>query len=439
MRRHILKRILAFILGIWLITVLIFLLSSASHRDKVHIILEHEGIRQDESEDYMGKYISKYRELSLHYPLFYFSLTPHFYPDNIRGIENFIERSFTAAWLKQGYDYAAILNLLKLSKNDAIGSRIGYRDLLLACRNISDLKAECSESIGTVVDDQIFSAIHLLESSRHTFHYPVLRWHGFENQYHLWFKKILKGDFGFSYKDNRPVKHKIIKALPWTLILLILNVFIVVLIAIPLGLLLALYKNSWLDRLFSIGSFIIFSMPLFWIATMVLVLLSGAFFDINLLPSIRWYEYRDAGFLSKMWLYIRQLYPALLCLVLVDLAYLLRLIRSAALDELGKPYPILAYSKGLKPLQVLFRHVRPNAMIPATTLIVGSIPGSVAGSVIIEVVFGIPGMGRLLYDSINSADWAVVYAIVLIVALFTSVFFLIGDILYAKLDPRINF
>lgn len=439
MRRYILKRILAFIVGIWSVILLIFLLSSASQRDKVHIFLEHEGIRQDESEDYMGKYISKYRELGLHYPLFYFALTPHFYPQNIRAIENFIERSFTEAWLKQGYDYAAIHNFLNLSKNENIGNRIGYRELLLTCRNISELKAKVNESIGTAVDDQIHGAINLLESSRHSFHYPVLRWHGFENQYHLWFKKILKGDFGLSYKDNRPVKHKIINALPWTLILLILNVLMVVLIAIPLGLLLALYKNSWLDKLFSIGSFVIFSMPLFWIATMVLILLSGTFFDINLLPSIRWYEYRDAGFISKMWLYVKQLYPALLCLVLVDLAYLLRLIRSAAIEELDKSYPILAYSKGLKPLQVLFRHVRPNAMIPATTLIVGSIPGSVAGSVIIEVVFGIPGMGRLLYDSINSADWAVVYAIVLMVALFTSLFFLVGDILYAKLDPRISF
>ena len=130
--------------------------------------------------------------------------------------------------------------------------------------------------------------------------------------------------------------------------------------------------------------------------------------------------------------------PALL-LALHSAASGIRIVRNSAFAELKADYFITAKAKGLTNRRILWNHILPNAMLPVITLLVSSFPAALAGSVVLEVIFNIPGMGRLLYDSILFMDWSVVFGILIIMGLLTFIFYLIGDLLYAFLNPKIKY
>ena len=151
-----------------------------------------------------------------------------------------------------------------------------------------------------------------------------------------------------------------------------------------------------------------------------------------------WFFADHLSFFQTVANYSGQLILPVLCLAANDIAQLSRVVRNNVINQKSALYVKFALSKGLNSTQTLFRHILPNVMIPLITIIGARIPAGLSGALVIEVIFNIPGMGRLMFDSIFSADWNVVFGILIIISFFTITFMLITDLLYAIANPRIN-
>ena len=245
-------------------------------------------------------------------------------------------------------------------------------------------------------------------------------------QYILWVKRIFTLDFGFSYKDHRNVWDKISERLPITIQLNIISIFLVYLIAIPCGIYSSTHEGSFADKILTVGFFFLYSLPSFWVAVLLIMLFGGGdFWDIfpvygissigsetmNLLPWL----------LDRMW----HLVLPVVCLTYGGLAYLSRLTRAAMLEVIREDYVRTARAKGLSERVVIFKHAFRNALLPLITLLAFLLPSMFGGSVIIESIFSVPGMGQLGFESVLSRDYPVIMAITAISAfLFFFFFFL---------------
>lgn len=259
-------------------------------------------------------------------------------------------------------------------------------------------------------------------------------------QYWRWLKRLASFDFGNSYRDHRPVISKIGDALPITLTLNIITILIVYIIAIPVGAYCALKPRGLSDRLWAFALFVLYSLPNFWVAMVLIVLLGGGDY-LNLFPIVGFMS-DNASELSWLgWIgnVAWHIVLPIACLTYASLAFLSRFSRSSMLEVIRQDYIRTARAKGLSERQVVWRHAMRNALIPLVTLMGTLLPSLLAGSVIIEQIFAIPGMGRLGFESVLSRDYPVIMAIAFISALLTLVSILLSDILYVVIDPRITF
>ncbi|MCA9996034.1 MAG: ABC transporter permease [Anaerolineales bacterium] len=239
-------------------------------------------------------------------------------------------------------------------------------------------------------------------------------------QYGRWLGQVLQGDMGVSIALKRPVAEVIVERFPFTLRLTFTALVVSLLLGIPLGVLAATKHNQWLDHLISYVSLFWFSMPGFWLGMMLIVI-----FGIRL----RWTPI--SGHEGALALVL----PTL-TLSLPQMGALARLTRSAMLEVLGENYILVARAKGLPLRIVYFRHALRNALVPITTLLFLSLPLIFGGAVIIETIFGWPGIGRLMYDALLKKDFPIVQGLLLIFALSTVVANILGDVVAARLDPR---
>jgi peptide/nickel transport system permease protein len=242
-------------------------------------------------------------------------------------------------------------------------------------------------------------------------------------QYLNWAGKILKrGDFGVSIRTKLPVLDLMRARIPITLKFTGLTLIFEVLIAVPLGLLCAYWKDSLFDRLVVGVSLFFTAIPQFWTAVL-LILLFG----------VTWKILPFNGYDTP-----RHLILPVAAGVLGSFAGTIRMTKSEVLDVLSERYVVTAYAKGLGKTAVLVRHVLRNALILITVLISLSIPWLISGAVILEHIFGIPGMGGLMVNSIILQDFAVVQACVLVISILTVIFNILCDLLIGVLDPRIS-
>ncbi len=259
-------------------------------------------------------------------------------------------------------------------------------------------------------------------------------------QFAVWLKRIVTLDFGTSYRDHRPVIDKIGDALPITLTLNILTILIIYIVSIPVGAYTALKPKGFVDRASAILFMALYSLPSFWVAMMLIALLcSGDYLNwfpivgfvsdgASILP---WY-----GWVSNVaW----HLVIPIACLTYGGFAFLSRFTRASMLEVIRQDYIRTARAKGLPEWRVAVRHGLRNALIPLLTLMGTLLPALLGGSVIIEQIFSIPGMGRLGFESVLARDYPVIMAIATISAALTLVSILITDIMYAVVDPRITF
>lgn len=259
-------------------------------------------------------------------------------------------------------------------------------------------------------------------------------------QYLLWLKRMITLDFGTSYKDRRPVLTRIAETLPITLQLNIISIFLVYVIAVPVGAFSAARTGSWTDTCMTMTLFVLYSLPSFWVAMLLIYFLGGGqfldWFPIYGLNSVGadtlpWYQWLG----DRVW----HLVLPVFCLAYGGLAGVSRFARSGMIDAIRQDYIRTARAYGFPERTVVFKYAMRNSLIPIVTLMGTLLPELLGGSVIIERIFSIPGMGRLAFEAVLSRDYPLIMGILTISAFLTLIGLILSDILYALVDPRIRF
>ncbi len=259
-------------------------------------------------------------------------------------------------------------------------------------------------------------------------------------RYVIWLKQIVTLDFGRSYKDHRPVIDKIAERLPITITLNLISIFIVYFISIPLGVFSAVKHGSATDRVSTFFLFVLYSIPSFWMAMILIFFLGGGdYYDIFPVYGILSPGMENAPIYKKAANFLWHITLPVVCLSYGSFAYLSRFQKGSLLEVLREDFLRTARAKGLPRSTVLFKHALRNALIPIITILAGILPAMIGGSVIIESIFSIPGLGQLGFESVLSRDYPVIMAIATISAMLTLIGILISDIVYVLIDPRISF
>jgi len=257
-------------------------------------------------------------------------------------------------------------------------------------------------------------------------------------QYINWLKRIVRLDFGNSFsRDNRPVIDKILEALPITILINSLSLFIILIIAIPIGVYSAYRQYSLFDKITTILVFIGFAAPTFWIALLAMILF-GVKLQMLPISGLKSLDYGSLSLLGMILDRTKHLILPVLISAFGGLAGISRYMRGNMLEVLREDYITTARAKGLDENSVIFKHAMRNALLPVITILGLSIPGLIGGSVIFETIFAIPGMGRLFYYSVMSRDYPVVMGILVMGSVLTLLGNLLADISYATVDPRIS-
>ncbi len=468
MTAYLLRRVLFFVPTLLIITLLSFIISQSAPGDPVEQMLSGQqsgGEQIAERQANEAAYLQKRRELGLDLPVFYFSVGPLAEPDTLYKIPKvpvqdalrrlvykfgnweavqhyyhallrlegaFYTRAGDSAW--KGTDRTearALLVLLSQEKNyDAILHKLTLLERYL----IPTLRPAYEE---------VLSAAKALpaEATPWKIYLPTIHWYGTKNQYHRWLMGLFRGDFGISYQDKRPIISKLGDAVRWSIVINLISIVLAYLIAIPLGVQSAVHRGQWQDRVISTTLFMLYSLPTFWIGTMAIVFLCGGdYLDIFPPGGVQSTEHSSDWPLTKRlsdWSY--HLILPVLVYTYGSLAFLSRQMRSALLEVLGQDYIRTARAKGLHEKLVIWKHAFRNSLIPIITLLASIFPGMISGSVILESIFSIPGMGFLSYGAMIARDYPVIIAVFTIGAVLTLIGILVADILYAVVDPRISY
>ena len=259
-------------------------------------------------------------------------------------------------------------------------------------------------------------------------------------RYFVWLRQIVTLDFGNSYRDHRPVIEKIAERLPVTLVLNALSILLVYLVAIPLGAWSAIRQRSAAERATTFVLFLLYSIPSFWMAVVLIYFFGGGYFwDVFPIYGVHSRGFEELSFFGRAGDFLWHLVLPVFCLAYAGLASLSRFQKGSLLEVLREEYITAARAKGLSRNRVLFKHALRNSLIPIVTIVASILPAMIGGSVIIETIFSIPGIGRLGFESVLSRDYPVIMAVATISAFLTLAGILLSDIAYAVVDPRIGF
>jgi ABC-type dipeptide/oligopeptide/nickel transport system permease component len=249
---------------------------------------------------------------------------------------------------------------------------------------------------------------------------------GFEDplivQYWRFFKGTLRGDFGQSFRHSQPALDLVMERMPATIQLTIAAMVIALLVAIPVGILSAIRRNSVMDHIGMTGALLGQSTPVFWLGIMLILIFS---------VTLQWFPSSGRGEVQHLIL------PAI-TLGMFTMARTARMMRSSMLEVLGQEYMKTAKAKGLSPGTVILKHALKNASIPVVTIVGMELGTLLGGAVITETIFAWPGVGRLAVQAIYNRDYPVVQAAVFLLASIFVLVNLIVDLLYTYLDPRVK-
>jgi len=257
-------------------------------------------------------------------------------------------------------------------------------------------------------------------------------------QYLSWVRRLAVLDLGTSFsQDRRPVTDKILERMPITVSLNILSLVLIMAIAIPLGVLAAVHKDSLFDRFTSVFVFIGFAMPTFWLALLLMI-----FFGVQLgwlpISGLRSLNYEYMTPWASLVDLVKHLIMPVLLSAFGGLAGLSRYMRANMLEVIRQDYILTARAKGLSERVVIYKHALRNALLPVITILGLSVPGLIGGSVIFETIYAIPGMGQLFYMAVMARDYPTIMGILFLGAILTLLGNLIADVSYALADPRIR-
>ncbi len=471
MLKYIFKRVLIFIPTLIVISLMTFVISINAPGDPVETMLNQNMGGDGQSGEKLANeqtYIDKRKELGFDLPLFYFSFTNKTYPDTLYKIPRKAHRETLqrlsyeyGVWENVG-QYYKNLQKLELKVFEVMPNEENSSKLRKIKDNLSSLYLTYEEdkikqtveniefdifkdkNIKLSVEKEFFdfknSYDHMLVDKKTINRYiPTIYWYGLKNQYHQWISNFVVGEFGISYQDKRPVSSKIFDALKWSMILSILSIVIAYMVAIPLGVRSAVDKGKTSEKIITTGLFLLYSLPNFWVATMLIQYLGDG-------DGLGWFPTHGLGELPETAPYWDRFFETayhfilpLFCLTYASFAFISRQMRGGMLNVLEMDYIRTARAKGLKKQVVVWKHAFRNSLIPIITLFANIFPAAISGSFIIEVIFSIPGMGQLTLQAIFQRDYPIVFTVLMFSSILTLVGILIADIMYAFVDPRISF
>jgi peptide/nickel transport system permease protein len=257
-------------------------------------------------------------------------------------------------------------------------------------------------------------------------------------QYWDWLKRMATLDFGRSFSpDRRPVWDKIKERIGITLSLNVLSLIIVLLVAIPIGVFAAVRPQSWFDQGTTVFVFFGFAMPSFWLA-LLLIMLFGVYLDWLPISGLTSLGFRQFTLWQKIQDLAVHVTLPVLVMAFMGLAGMSRYMRGSMLEVIRQDYITTARAKGLPEGTIIFKHALRNALLPVITLLGLYVPALIGGSVILESIFAIPGMGQLFYQAVMARDYPLVMGELVIGAFLTLLGNLLADVGYALVDPRIR-
>jgi peptide/nickel transport system permease protein len=368
---------------------------------------------------------------------------------------------FGALWLEG--DFLGTLNEIKF---DIRSLRYTYDDNIIKdkLKKIHDfyndfwLTPEISKSLAnwfqpfSILLEELnkdYLLIHI-NSTKWKNYIPAISFHGIHNQYHRWMfgdestgsKGLIRGDFGTSYYTKQPISEIIWNKMGWTLFFSLLSVIIAYFISIPIGIKAAARKGKSFDRVSSVILFMLYSMPVFWTATLLLMTFANPdvlyiFKASGVQPTGGFHE--GASIFEKIKLSIPYLILPTICYTYSSLAFISRTMRVSMLEVLSQDYIRTARAKGLPENKVIYKHAFRNSLFPIITVFANIFPYVISGSVILEFIFTIPGMGMETLNAIDEKNYPMIIAVFTLTGFLTLIGYLVSDILYAFADPRISY
>ena len=463
MFRYILLRLGYFIVTFIVVSLALFALSRMAPGDAVDKYMQDEtsGDQFESFASYQNRKHSIAKLLHLDSPPFYLSISPRAIPRNVYSFPNrptrkwckqLIYKTNRPADAKNYIDNLSQIELLISQKPNYEFTNL--KNEIDRIKNVHDieqikrfaellgiLRIEKDEALASLQKNTLQHISHLAQGKAEGFHFslllPKIMWHGMDNQYHHWLKNFVRGDFGISDFDRRPVKTRIWSALGWTLLINIISIFVAYLISIPLGVHSAYKTGSRFDKSVSWISMMLYALPSFWVATLAITFFASSDW-LHWFPSGGLGRGSHTSFMGRMLEVAYHLVLPIFCVTYLALAFIIRQVRGAMSNTLQKDFIKTAKAKGLPDKQVIWKHGFRNSLFPLITLFSNILPATIAGSVVIEIIFSIPGMGRLAFDGILQQDWNLVFTIMMLATLLTLLGTLLSDILYTKVDPRIS-
>ena len=459
MLTYLFKRISTLFLSLWIISVCLFFLQKNASVDLV--MLQNKA--RSNGSFYLHPLAAEkvYRaeavRLNFDKPLFYFFMQPVMFPDTFYKVQYpeaiKIQKKLllkTGDWaLVQTYFQSLTAFYEKVAKTENGALSIFWKQQLQEMATTSDLsalKSACKVSDEmrepfSVEIRKIEALLDRLSNQTPSFFawLPSPAWNGLDNQFHSWFSKIIHGDIGISSRDGRPVSDKLKEAIPWTLWVNGLAILLAYIFAMPVGILMAILpKSKWLGWINNI-LLALYALPAFWVGSLLLFQATLPEYGFSFFSISGWSNLqKEGGFLGQPIPFLLQLSLPVFCMAYGLAAYLTSYMQSTFSKVLNEPYMLFAKTKGISKARLYFIHALPNALLPQIVFVAGIVPALITGSVVIEVIFNVPGMGRLFIDSMLSQDFTTVYSFVLLVSVLTAVGLIISDILLVFTDPRIR-
>ena len=482
---YILKRVLIFIPTLFIISLLTFILIAAAPGDPADTMLNRSS-GEGQATDRLAteqSYIQLRHKLGLDMPIFYFSVTNTAECDTLIRIAAKNDRETLDRMIFDYGNWAQIENYyhqLKglqqaviTAKRDStnadalIGIRntvenffIHHEDVVLTSL-FTELKKEiaAAPSLAEIKtkEEATETAYNKVKAEQTVWknYIPRIQWSGTENQYHRWLfgnakwfgketdptttRGFIRGDYGISFFTKRPVKNVIWDGLWITMLISFFVIVIQYVISIPLGISLAKRKGSTYDSSVTVVLFLTYSLPVFWIGTMAIFFLCSPDY-LNIFPP---FGLGDAtwsdGFFYKFGDLAYHLVLPLIIASYASFAYLSRQMRGSMLTVLGADYIRTARAKGLPENKIIWKHAFRNSLLPIITIFASFFPELIGGSIILEFLFTIPGLGQITYAAVIQKDYPMILTNTMFAAMLTLVGYLISDILYAVVDPRISY
>jgi peptide/nickel transport system permease protein len=464
-----LKRFLyaLFLLGV--ISIIAFGLSKLVPGDEILDYLSIDDSRYSSSADPLQQrtaYARVANKRGLDLPMFYVSVIPGHYPDSLYAIVPVDDRQTVKKWAGASSNKEAVMQL--------------YRDLksglIYSCPRADtiEIAEKCCQGFSTVLNTHDLFSVHHSIIRLHTLYaqsghpdavlgdllnklnqdiellisepnrlattawLPSVNWHGNQNQYHRWMTGFITMQPVTSLIDGRDAWSKILDALKWTLLLNGFSFLLAIFLGILIGVWSGTHEGSILERMLSLKLFALFALPSFWLATLFIYFFSSGEW-LSIFPAGGLGPYQAAGsFFARAGVLLKHLTLPVLCLALGSLAYVSRQMKQSVVHQLNQPYVLSLRTQGISEKTIIRKHVFRNALFPMITMIGGALPALLSGSLIIEVIFSIPGMGRLMYTSLMARDWPVVFPILMFSAAITILSYILTDIIYKWADPRVK-